>query len=271
MDDALTERVEALERAVTGGEYDLSGLAAEGEALDRLEQAEAVCDDLEDRVAELEAATQALRGYVGNVRAINEEIEGRADAALAKAQALEQSLTDTHTRPENAEAVDARPPERAAAGSPREGAGETPVVAGTHPDDRTEPRATEPASRPGRVEMSSDGGVRRESSTQPATTQTESTVPRGRTAHCEQCGQPRTLDGSTNSNGSATNSTYQRGSEPEESVEFGADDRSLTESDPTDTDEGDDEEDPFEWLGDSDPLVDDESNGGRLSRFKELL
>ena len=37
MDDALTERVEALERAVTDGDHDLSALADDAEALDRLD------------------------------------------------------------------------------------------------------------------------------------------------------------------------------------------------------------------------------------------
>lgn len=46
-------------------------------------------DDLEGSVAELEAAVQALRGYVGSVRAVNEDIEQRADLALRKVTALE--------------------------------------------------------------------------------------------------------------------------------------------------------------------------------------
>lgn len=92
MDDALTERVEALERAVTDGEHDLSGLATDGEALDRLDHLEHRQDDLEERVAELEAATQALRGYVGNVRAVNEEVENRAETALSKVESLEATL-----------------------------------------------------------------------------------------------------------------------------------------------------------------------------------
>lgn len=46
-------------------------------------------DDLEGRVVELEAAVQALRGYVGSVRAVNDDIEQRADLALRKATALE--------------------------------------------------------------------------------------------------------------------------------------------------------------------------------------
>lgn len=49
-------------------------------------------DDLEGRVAELEAAVQALRGYVGSVRAVNEDIEQRADLALRKVTAIERHI-----------------------------------------------------------------------------------------------------------------------------------------------------------------------------------
>jgi uncharacterized coiled-coil protein SlyX len=95
MADTLERRIEALERAVTEGDHDLSALAAEGEQADRLDDLEARLDDLEDRVAELDAATQALRGYVGNVRSVNRDVEKRADAALAKAEALESTVDET--------------------------------------------------------------------------------------------------------------------------------------------------------------------------------
>ncbi len=90
--DELEARIEALERAVTDGDHDLSELAAEGEARERLATVEAELEDLTERVAELEAATQALRGYVGNVRAVNRDIEQRADIALAKAESLESAF-----------------------------------------------------------------------------------------------------------------------------------------------------------------------------------
>jgi hypothetical protein len=93
MDDALRERVEALERAVTDGEHDLSAVADEADALDRLDRLESQVTALEDQVEDLQAATQALRGYVGNVRSVNTEVEQRADAALAKAESLEQRLS----------------------------------------------------------------------------------------------------------------------------------------------------------------------------------
>ena len=90
--DELEARIDALERAVTDGDHDLSELATEGETRERLAAVEREVGDLVDRVAELEAATQALRGYVGNVRAVNRETEQRAEAALAKAESVESAI-----------------------------------------------------------------------------------------------------------------------------------------------------------------------------------
>jgi hypothetical protein len=75
--DAVERRLEAVERALS-----------EEEPLERTDR----LDDLEDRVAELEAAVQAVRGYAGEVRAINEDVERRADRALRKARALERHV-----------------------------------------------------------------------------------------------------------------------------------------------------------------------------------
>lgn len=108
MEDGLTERVEALERAVTGGDHDLSALADDADALDSLARLDEQVDDLETRTAELEAATQALRGYVGNVRAVNEEVETRAETALAKVEALEERGPQTEAEPETGQTSNGR-------------------------------------------------------------------------------------------------------------------------------------------------------------------
>lgn len=75
--DSVERRLEAVERAL-----------ADEQPLERTDR----LDDFEDRVAELEAAVQAIRGYVGEVRAINEDVERRADRALRKAEALERHV-----------------------------------------------------------------------------------------------------------------------------------------------------------------------------------
>ncbi|QZX99731.1 DUF7310 family coiled-coil domain-containing protein [Halobaculum rubrum] len=82
--DDLRARIAAVERACTGdADTDLSDLADAAEATAELQRASTRLDDLEARVAELESATQALRGYVGSIRAVNERVERRADRALA--------------------------------------------------------------------------------------------------------------------------------------------------------------------------------------------
>jgi uncharacterized coiled-coil protein SlyX len=91
--DSLHRRLEAVERALS-----------EEEPLERADR----LDELEARVAELEAAVQALRGYVGSVRAVNEDVEGRADRALRKAAALERHLASSPHR-EAGEEDDASP------------------------------------------------------------------------------------------------------------------------------------------------------------------
>lgn len=93
MDD-LRERIEAVERALTDGEGDLTALAEGAAAAERVEGIEADVADLQEDVAELSAATQALRGYVGNVRSVNESVEERADAALAAVESLEARVDD---------------------------------------------------------------------------------------------------------------------------------------------------------------------------------
>jgi len=87
----LETRIEALERAVTEGEP-IPELAEAAAATADAAAREERIDDLEARVAELEAATQALRGYVGNVRSVNEAVEERADAAVARVDDLERRL-----------------------------------------------------------------------------------------------------------------------------------------------------------------------------------
>lgn len=93
-DDRLEARLEAIERALTGGETAVVDLEDAAALRADLAEANEQLDDLDERVTELEAATQALRGYVGNVRQVNEEVERRADAALAKVESLEDRVAD---------------------------------------------------------------------------------------------------------------------------------------------------------------------------------
>lgn len=88
----LARRLAAVERTLVEGErgpVDLPDAAAVADDIDRLESR---FDDLERRIAELEGATQALRGYVGNVRSVEEAVERRADVAVATVDRLDDRV-----------------------------------------------------------------------------------------------------------------------------------------------------------------------------------
>jgi len=85
--ERLARRLAAVERALTGVS-DPDEIARDGA---RIEEMESRLADLDDRVAELEATARALRGYVGNVSAVNEDVRRRADVALSKAEAAEKA------------------------------------------------------------------------------------------------------------------------------------------------------------------------------------
>jgi hypothetical protein len=94
MTDDLTRRLEAVERAVTGGHTDLAGVAADADVAARLDTIERRLDETDARLDELDATTQALRGYLGGVDGVAEDVERRADLALAKAEAVEAAVFD---------------------------------------------------------------------------------------------------------------------------------------------------------------------------------
>jgi len=112
MDENFEDRLAAVERALTDGDHTLSALAGDAETADRLDTLEADIEELSDRVAELEAATQALRGYVGNVRAVNEEVEERADLAISKAERAHDAAVD-----DRKEGADSQNPPSASTGN----------------------------------------------------------------------------------------------------------------------------------------------------------
>ena len=92
MTDDLIRRLEAVERAVTDGHTDLAGVASAADAAERLARVEDRLDDVEERLDDLDATTQAVRGYLGGVDGVTEDVERRADLALAKAEAVEAAV-----------------------------------------------------------------------------------------------------------------------------------------------------------------------------------
>lgn len=85
--DDLAARVAAIERTLTDG-HALSDLPDGAELAESVDALEERVDRIERRLDDLDAATQALRGYVGNVRSVNRDVERRADAALAAVEGL---------------------------------------------------------------------------------------------------------------------------------------------------------------------------------------
>jgi len=92
--ETLAERLRTVERAVTDGTTEFPEVTELAELEARVDTVEQRVDDIDERTAELEAATQAIRGYVGNVRSVNDEVEQRADAALAATDRLEVRLDE---------------------------------------------------------------------------------------------------------------------------------------------------------------------------------
>ncbi|MDS0240649.1 MULTISPECIES: hypothetical protein [unclassified Haloferax] len=95
----LAARLDAVERTITDGDADFSSLEDLAAVERRVADLESAVESLTERLDEMDAATQAMRGYLGGVRAVNEDVERRANAALAKAESLESELVDETASP----------------------------------------------------------------------------------------------------------------------------------------------------------------------------
>ncbi|WP_435335296.1 DUF7310 family coiled-coil domain-containing protein [Haloarchaeobius sp. TZWWS8] len=101
MSDELNDRLRAVERAI-GDEFAAadqpSGCDVQrAEPTGRPELAARI-ETVETSLAELEGAVQALRGYGGSVRSVNERVERRADAALAAVDSLTDRVDSLEAR-----------------------------------------------------------------------------------------------------------------------------------------------------------------------------
>jgi outer membrane murein-binding lipoprotein Lpp len=181
MDD-LRDRVAALERALSDGQGDLTALAEGAATAERVTELETEVETLREEVDELAAATQALRGYVGNVRSVNESVEERADAAVAAVESLESRVDRLEPTPSGVTQdaptrVDGDRPETGVpetqsdhclrCGKPTDASADTPdAVPETGDDDPPGtgvPAASvggfDPNEAAGRVRVSRDGGT----------------------------------------------------------------------------------------------------------------
>ena len=92
--ETLERRLDAVERALAA---DSQPHDPEAPARTPNEELAGRLDSLQTRVDELDAALQAVRGFLGGVDAVNERVESRAEAAVAAVERLEHRLEEAAT------------------------------------------------------------------------------------------------------------------------------------------------------------------------------
>ncbi|RQH01295.1 DUF7310 family coiled-coil domain-containing protein [Natrarchaeobius oligotrophus] len=90
--DRLEQRLAAVERTVVDGEFAFDELPDRGSLVADLERLESRLDAYEYRVATLEGETEALRGFVDRLEAVNSGVEREATTALLVVDRLERRL-----------------------------------------------------------------------------------------------------------------------------------------------------------------------------------
>lgn len=88
-DDDVERRLRAVERALTDADTPVRDLSDAAAVHERLDSLEAAVEDLTERLDALDATVQSLHGYVGELEAVNDRVERRADAARAAVERLE--------------------------------------------------------------------------------------------------------------------------------------------------------------------------------------
>ncbi|WP_312911482.1 DUF7310 family coiled-coil domain-containing protein [Natronosalvus caseinilyticus] len=142
--ERLERRLAGVERVLLEDERPFDDIA-EVAALDEdVTQFEARLEAHDRRIAEVEGSMQATSGFVDNVRHVNDDVERRANAALAAVDRLERRLDEFETRleaspPELDQPVEGRVSVSAAPAGER---GSGPEERTGVPDSRGAPRST---------------------------------------------------------------------------------------------------------------------------------
>ncbi|MFB6153337.1 MAG: hypothetical protein ABEJ27_03705 [Halodesulfurarchaeum sp.] len=87
----IDERLRAVERALTDTDSGPAHLEDAAEVSERVVALTSRVERVEEHLEQLEGAVEALRGYVGHIDHVNEEVERRADAAIATVERLESA------------------------------------------------------------------------------------------------------------------------------------------------------------------------------------
>lgn len=110
--DRLTDRLQAVERALTGSDQTVSDLEDVATLNRQMKTLTTQLETIEQRLDRLDAAVQAVRGYVGQQKAVNDDVERRADAALAAIDRVERELDTTRQEPVSRQTSQHRPKPR---------------------------------------------------------------------------------------------------------------------------------------------------------------
>ncbi|GEM_PF-2261604 len=104
----LDRRLAAVERAVVDDERPVSDVASMATLEGTVSRLEGLVTDHERRLAELEAADRSLEGFVDSVHHVNDDVERRANAALAAVDRLESRLVEVEAALEGEHGTDPR-------------------------------------------------------------------------------------------------------------------------------------------------------------------
>lgn len=104
--DRLEERLTAVERTVIDGEHDFDNLDDVATLADSLEGIGNRLDELSRRVAELEAESESIQGYIANVDSINEDVAKQAASAVAATESLAERVEALEHTVQPEESVD---------------------------------------------------------------------------------------------------------------------------------------------------------------------
>ena len=99
MTDDVTERLAAVERALTDDDTAPADLSDPAAVESRLDALETRLDAFEERLADVEGDIAAVRGHVGAAERVDRETEQTAQRALATARELEARLDDETPAP----------------------------------------------------------------------------------------------------------------------------------------------------------------------------
>lgn len=104
--DRLEDRLTAVERTIIDGDHDFDDLDDVATLADAIERLDGQFDALESRVAQLEARSDSLEGYVTNVDSINEDVTKQAASAVAATESLEERVSELEAEIDSTEHVE---------------------------------------------------------------------------------------------------------------------------------------------------------------------